>query len=165
MVALGMFEDEKIELLYGLLVEMTPIGAPHNSAVQQLTRLLLLALDPRAAIRPQLSFAASDGSEPEPDVAIVPPGNYRDEHPSSAHLVIEVSETSLDRDRSIKAQLYAECGVPEYWVVNLIDEVVEVHTQIANDAYTAIEVRRPGETISLREFPDVTIAVADIFGC
>jgi Uma2 family endonuclease len=164
MVELGLFEDQKIELLYGLLVDMPPIGTPHSSAVTQLTRLLLLALDPRAAVRTQQPFAASDNSEPEPDVAIVPPGSYTDAHPDRAHLIIEVSETSLDRDRTLKGRLYAECGVPEYWVVNLIDRVVEVHTEIKGGAYARVDTRGPGERTALVEFPEVSIAVDEIFG-
>lgn len=162
MIGHGLLEDEKVELIHGFLVEMTPIGAPHNSVVAKLTELLVLALQGRASIRPQSSFAASDNSEPEPDVAVVPPGRYHIDHPSQAHLIVEVFETSLDRDRTVKAELYAECGVPEYWVVNLIDQVIEVHTDIADNRYTAVDVKSRGDSIGLREFPDVALAVDDL---
>src|SRR5450631_1217800 len=89
LVALGAFQDERIELLDGALVAMSPIGAPHSSAVQKLTRLLVLALVGCAEVRPQLPFAALEFSEPEPDLAVVPLGDYDTEHPAQAHLVIE----------------------------------------------------------------------------
>src|SRR5437879_3175316 len=74
LVQTGMLRDEHVELLYGSIVQMSPIGAPHSGTVQRLTELLVLALHGRAAVRVQLPFAASDASEPEPDVAVVPPG-------------------------------------------------------------------------------------------
>src|SRR5262249_47478229 len=89
LVALGAVEDERIELLEGQLVGMTPIGAPHSSAVQKLNALLVPALAGRASVRIQSPFAALDTSEPEPDVAIVPLGDYDTEHPNQAYLVIE----------------------------------------------------------------------------
>lgn len=162
LVELGMFEDERVELLYGMVVAMTPIGPPHSGVVQRLNRLLLLALDPRAGVRVQLPLAASDGSEPEPDVAIVPPGDYDDAHPSEAYLIVEVAETSLNKDRTVKARLYAECGVPEYWVVNLIDGIIEVHTDIVRGAYARLISYRKSESIQLQRFPDVSIAVSDV---
>lgn len=158
----GSFEDERVELLYGSVVRMTPIGPPHDSTVQRLTRLLLRALDPRAAVRIQSSFAASDRSEPVPDVALVPPGDYDDEHPNVAWLIIEVADSSLIKDRGVKARLYAESGVVEYWIVNLVDRQVEVHSDIVRGAYTRVVPYRSGEHVVLTRFPDVQIAVDEI---
>jgi Uma2 family endonuclease len=162
LVDLGMFSDERVELLYGVLVEMSPIRPRHGGTVQRLNRLLLLALDPRAAVRIQSPFAASDGSEPEPDVCVVPPGDYDDAHPTEAHLIVEVADSSLTKDRGIKAKLYAECGVPEYWVVNLVDDLIEVHTDIVRGVYTKVIPRRRGDEVALERFPDVRIAVSDV---
>src|SRR6185295_14352342 len=92
LVSLGAFENERIELLDGLLVPMSPIGPPHSSAVQELTTLLVVAFLGRATVRIQLPFAALALSEPEPDVAVVPLGDYAKAHPNSAHLIIEVAE-------------------------------------------------------------------------
>src|SRR3954469_19367427 len=114
LVSLGAFQNERIELLEGALVAMSPIGAPHSSAVQKLTRLLVLALEGRAAVRCQSSFAAQDYSEPEPDFAVVPLGEYDTDHPHEAYLIIEVADSSLDIDRGKKLRVYANCGVPEY---------------------------------------------------
>jgi len=120
------------------------------------------AIGERADVRIQSAFAASDDSEPEPDVAIVPTGAYREAHPGEAFLVIEVADSSLAIDRGTKAQLYAESGVPEYWVVNVRDAIIEVHTEIVRDAYTHVTPYRAGDRIALTKFPDIEIVVADV---
>jgi Uma2 family endonuclease len=164
MVDAGLFEDERVELLYGVIDKMSPKGPDHDDAIDRLNELLGRALAGRARIRIQNSFAASDLSEPEPDVAVVPPGDYRKAHPSEAWLVIEVSRTSLPKDRGMKAKLYAESNVGEYWVVNLVDELVMVHSDIVGGSYTRVVSYRKGETIQLLRFPDVTVAVSDVLG-
>ena len=162
MVELGLFEGERVELLYGVIVRMAPKGPPHDSAIQRLTSLLVPGLVGRAAVRVQSAFAASDGSEPEPDVAIVPQGEYRDRHPSEAFVLIEVADSSLAVDRVTKAKLYAESGVPEYWVVNVRDGIIEVHTDIVRDAYTRVSPYRAGDRLRVSRFTDVEIAVDDV---
>jgi Uma2 family endonuclease len=162
LVALGAFRDERVELLRGTVVRMSPKGPPHEDAIQQANRILSRAVDGRAHVRVQSSFAASDGSEPEPDLAVVAPRRYSNEHPSNADLIIEVSQSSLSIDRNIKCTIYAEAGIPEYWVVNLIDDVIEVSTAPRAGAYTTTTLHRKGSTITLVAFPDVTIAVDDI---
>ena len=162
LIELGMFENEKIELLYGALVRMSPIGPPHSSAVQALTELLVVALLGRAAVRVQLPFAALDDSEPEPDVAVVPPGRYDTEHPGAAWLLIEVAESSLAIDRGLKKRLYAQAGVSEYWIVNVIDRQIEIFREPADGDYGCSEIRRKGESVRLSRFPDVEIRVDDV---
>ena len=162
LVDLGAFDAERIELLYGVLVRMSPHGPPHDATIEQLTELLVALFRGRARVRVQSSFAASDESEPEPDLALVPIADYSREHPSRAHLVVEVSASSLAIDRGVKARLYAESGVPEYWVVNVIDGLIEVHTGIVRGAYVRVTPYRRGESIRLAEFPDVEIAVGDV---
>jgi Uma2 family endonuclease len=162
LVSLGAFENERIELLEGVLVAMSPIGVPHNSVVQKLNRLLVLALEGRAAVRCQSSFAALEFSEPEPDFAVVPPGDYDTDHPHTAHLIIEVAESSLAVDRGKKLRLYASCGVPEYWVVNLPDNCIEVYTGPSPGAYAQLERYERGQSIHLVAFADVSFAVSDI---
>ncbi len=159
---LGFFEDERVELLYGSVVRMTPIGPPHDATIQRLNKVLLPLLAGRADVRIQSSFAAGDASEPIPDVAVVPPGDYDDAHPSEAWLIVEVAESSLGRDRALKAQLYAECGVPEYWVVNLRDRQIEVHTEIVGGSYSRVTPYRKGEAIALVRFPDLQVRVDDV---
>jgi Uma2 family endonuclease len=166
MVDLGLLEGEKVELLKGFIVRMSPTGVPHASVVQFLNQRLILALvaSGRAAIRIQAPLAASDDSEPEPDVAILAPRDYRDEHPKTAFLVIEVAESSLRRDRGEKAEIYAAAGVEEYWVVDTRHELVEVRTDIVDGLYTRVTPYRRGQTLAPRAFPDVVLKVDEILG-
>src|SRR6187402_753596 len=149
LVALGVFQDERIELLDGALYEMSPIGIPHNFAVQELNELLVVALQGRAKVRPQMSFAASELSEPEPDLAIAPLGPWDAQQANEAHVIIEVAESSLSIDRGRKRRLYASCGVPEYWIVNLPERCIEVYTRPEGNAYAHTERYEPGQSIRL----------------
>lgn len=162
LVALGAFHDERIELIEGQLVAMSPIGTPHNATVQRLNRLLVLALEGRAGVRCQSSFAALEFSEPEPDFAVVPPGDYDRDHPSEAYLIVEVAESSLFMDRGKKLRLYASCTVPEYWVVNLPERCIEVYTGPSPGAYARVTRYERGQVIPLVAFPDLSFAVSDI---
>src|SRR6185312_3665427 len=105
MVELGMFHGEKVELLHGRLVRMSPQGEAHVFSVTMLNEILMPALRGRAKLRVQAPFGASDISEPEPDIAIVAPGQYLDGHPTAAHLLIEVADSSLLDDWRIKGPL------------------------------------------------------------
>lgn len=162
LVELEMFEDERVELLYGAVVRMSPKGPAHESALERLLELFVQALVPRATVRVQSAFAASDVSEPEPDVLVVPRRSYETVHPSEAYLIVEVSHSSLAKDRGVKARLYAEAGVGEYWVVNLVDGVIERYTVPKDGRYTVVTMHRKGDRIALVRFPDVVIAVADV---
>jgi Uma2 family endonuclease len=162
MVGQGFFSDERVELLDGFIVEMSPQGARHVGPVRRLTHLLIKALGDRAYVRIQMPFAASDVSEPEPDVAVVPPGDEDSAHPSSALLTIEVADSSLKKDQLIKTRIYASAGVPEYWVVNVANDTIEIRTAPIEGAYGHLRIARAGESIPLQAFPDVEIAVSDV---
>ncbi|MGE0709092.1 MAG: Uma2 family endonuclease [Planctomycetota bacterium] len=165
MVAMGLFdEDERIELLHGLLVQMSPIGPKHNYVVRRLTEGLVLALHGRATVSPQCSFAASDDSEPLPDMAVLPLGDSKTEHPTQALLVIEVADSSLRKDRTIKRELYAAAQVLEYWVVNLQDDLIEVFREPRDGQYTSVRSEGLGSSIALAAFPDVVVQVSDLLG-
>lgn len=160
----GFFDDdnERVELLEGVIVQMSPRGTRHDGTLERLVRLFVLALADRAAIRPQLAYAASEISEPEPDLAVVPPGDHDREHPSTAFLLIEVADSSLSKDRRIKTRIYADAAVPEYWVIDVNGGTIEARTQPTSDAYGHVRVARAGDTIRLQAFPDVEIAVSDV---
>jgi hypothetical protein len=162
LVELGLFEDERVELLYGVLVSMSPQGPAHNEVIDRLTEFLVPALLGRARVRIQGAFAASEDSQPEPDVAVFPRDNYREAHPTQALLVIEVADSSLGKDRGIKKELYAAAGVPEYWIVNLEERVVEVYSRLENGLYTEAHVKGPHNTLSPLAFPDLCLRVADL---
>ncbi|HEX2876092.1 MAG TPA: Uma2 family endonuclease [Polyangiaceae bacterium] len=161
LVALGVFEGERIELIDGVLLQMSPIGPPHCETVDRLTELFVLTFVGRARVRIQGSFAAGDVSEPEPDLSLLPLGDYGAEHPQQAYLVIEVAESSLNFDRGRKARLYAECGIPEYWVVNLANHTVEVHRVPNAGQYEQVRVFAKGSRLGLVSFPDVELNVDD----
>jgi len=131
-------------------------------SVRKLNELLVLALHGRATVSCQLPFAALEFSEPEPDFAILPLGDYDSDHPSEAYLIIEVSESSLAMDRGKKLRLYASCAVPEYWVVNLPERCIEVYTGPIAGAYSHVERYERGQSIRLVAFPDVSLAVSDV---
>jgi Uma2 family endonuclease len=162
MVAQGLFEGEKLELLRGVLVAMTPQDPPHAAVVQRLTELFAAAVGDRASVRIQLPLAISEDSEPGPDVAVVARGDYDDAHPTTALLVIEVAHTSLEKDRRLKGELYAASGIPEYWVVDIPHRRVEVHAEPASGHYDLVATVLPGEILRSRSLPGLEVAVSDI---
>lgn len=159
LVDLGVFDEERVELLSGVLVAMSPQGPAHASVVAELTTALILALGARAKVRAHSPLALSDESEPEPDIAVVPPGDYGREQPRTALLVVEVADSSLRKDRQLKVELYARAGVREYWIVNLAERVTEIYRVPTDGGYEDIQRRTADEPISLVAFPDVTVAV------
>jgi Uma2 family endonuclease len=161
MVELGLFQDERVELIRGVLVRMTPQRAPHASTVQQLNDLLSARLQKRFTLRIQSPLALSDDTEPEPNVAVVPLGRYGTEHPRTALLIIEVSDTTLRKDRA-KAVVYASAGIGEYWIVNLGARAVEVYSSPDGDRYAEVRTLRAGDVLRPAALPDIAIAVAEI---
>lgn len=162
LAALGVLGDERVELIYGLMVRKSTQDPRHFDAIDRMAEALMSRLAGRARVRVQGPFAASEDSEPEPDVALVPLGDYSREHPQRALLVVEVANTSLTFDRRTKARLYAECGVPEYWIVNVVDRVFEVHTDPAGSRYANVVTVDADGTVTPRDFPDVIVRVADV---
>ena len=161
LVRLGLFEGEKVELLYGVIVRMTPQGSEHFWAANRLAQLLIQAVGDRAFVAVQSGFAASDDSEPEPDVAVYPPGDYWAALPDSPLLVVEVAKSSLRHDRRVKATLYAEVGVPEYWLVDLVNRLVTIHRRPVDGAWTHLETVAHDGVASPSTLPDVALRVAD----
>ena len=171
LVELGMFIGERLELLDGLLVVGEPQGSPHAAIVMHVGQVLTSAFGAGWHARLQAPLALDDDSEPEPDVAIVTGAalDYLAGHPSRAALIVEVAESSLRLDRRFKAELYARAGLPEYWIVNLVDRALEVHRDpqvVTGDdvraVYRAVEVLRPPATVTPVAAPAVTIPVADV---
>jgi Uma2 family endonuclease len=122
---------EHLELLDGLLVVRESQGTRHAAAVAAARELLAAAFGPGYHVRGQAPVALDDASEPEPDLAVVrgAPWDYRDGHPSTPLLVVEVADSTLALDRRYKGGLYARAGITEYWIVNLVDIVLEVHRE------------------------------------
>jgi Uma2 family endonuclease len=158
----GLFGDERIELLEGVLVEMTPSGATDADVIGRLTMILVPALVGRALVRVQSPLAISNESEPEPDLAIVAVADYQREHPRHALLVVEVAEASLRKDLGVKATLYARARVGEYWVVDLSTRTVRRHAVPTDDGYTQVTTVGPGEILRPDAFPDLAVPVDDV---
>jgi len=161
LVAAGAFSGERVELLEGVLVQLSPQGPFHASAVQRLAEVLTLRLVPRATIRVQLPFIAGSKSEPKPDIAIVPRGTYAESHPRQALLVIEVSETSSVKDRELKQEIYAHAGILEYWIADLKTREIEVFRSPSAGRYQQVKRVAPGESIELGAFPDVQLTPSE----
>lgn len=160
-------EDEHVQLIEGEILQMTPQYPPHAAAITLVARALARLFEDTAVVRVQLPLALSDASEPEPDVAVVL-GDIRDRvdsHPATAALVVEVADSSLVFDRRRKAAVYARAGIADYWLVNLIDRVIEIYRQpeAGEDAgYREARVVGVEGLVSPLARPDARIAVRDL---
>ena len=158
--------DDRVELLEGVVVSMSPQGSPHANAIARLTALLVPLVGSRGVVRVQSSFRAGRFNVPEPDVAVVPGPleRWEDEHATEALLVVEVSLSSLPTDRLTKTAIYARAGVPQYLIVNLRDGCVETFAAPDRERATWGEVRtsRRGERIALVALPGLAIDVASM---
>jgi Uma2 family endonuclease len=161
---------DKIELLAGQLCVSEPQNNPHAMAISLGLDALQKALAPRWHVRVQLPIALDDESEPEPDLAVVSGGPREyPEHPSRPALVVEVADSSLTLDREHKGSLYARAPLPEYWIVNLVDRVLEVYRNPSPDAeapygwvYGVMLTLGPEEHVAPLAAPLARIHVADL---
>jgi Uma2 family endonuclease len=158
---------DRVELIRGEIVEMSPIGKRHAAFVNNLNQLLVLRLAGRAIVSVQNPVALADDSEPQPDLAVLRrrPVPYKEVEAtmSDVLLLIEVAESSLSYDRSTKLRLYAEAGIPEYWVVDCAAETIEVHRAPASDGYRDVRRVAGDGSVALQSFPDVVLTVEEIF--
>lgn len=163
LVAQGFLVDEPVELLEGRLLVSSPEGDRHAIVIRRLTRLLVEAIPAdEGDIGVGNPIALSDLSEPEPDLAVFPPATgYRAGHPSTATLLIEVSKSSLRRDRIVKQRIYAQAGICDYWIVDLRHDVVMVHRDPADDGYRTVTQHGEGVLQPLRH-PALQVDVRDL---
>lgn len=157
---------DRIELILGEILYMSPIGSKHQAIVDKLSRIFNRTLLDHAIIRVQGPIQIKDWSEPEPDVLLLKPQTdfYADQHPEAkdVFLLVEVADTSLEYDKEIKLPLYAKAGIAEYWIVNLKANHIEVHTGPDVDIYKNIKIAKGEDLISPISFPDSSISVKDI---
>lgn len=152
MAAIGFLApDARVELIEGEIFEMPPMGSHHTALVHQLRDLLAAAVGEQAAVRVQSPLQLGPSSEPEPDLALVQRRTdyYATSHPTAADtfLVIEVSETTLSHDRTVKQPLYARHGIPELWIVDMKSSRLHVFRSPADGSYTrASSTAEPGRT-------------------
>jgi Uma2 family endonuclease len=158
--------DERVELIEGVITQMSPIGGPHMANVNRINFQFSRMLGKRAITSVQNPVRLSERTEPEPDVAIL---RWRDDFyragppgPSDVLLIIEVSDTTLGYDRDIKLPLYAVAGIPETWIVDIKADRLRVYRDPADDAYRTALVLERAATVTPLAFPDLSIAVDDM---
>ena len=172
MIEAGVFDSDEpkhIELIHGELREMTPIGGSPLSAMDALLNYWAMRL-PRpkgvlVRVQSPLGFPMQR-SAPQPDMAWIADRDYSERRiePADVFLVIEIAESSLEYDRGEKADLYAEAGMRDYWIVNLPDKCVEVRREPRNGRYQSVESFSSGAEVRPLAFPELVLPVALLFG-
>ncbi len=165
----GIFSaDDRVELIDGEIVMMTPIGSPHAGATAYLEHFLSLALGARAQVRAQTPVILVPDSEPQPDLAgLLPrPDFYRRAHPHPEDILwlIEVSDTTGEYDRTVKLPLYARAGIREVWIVDLAAQWIETYHRPAGNGYEDMQRFTRGQSVAPQAFPDVRLSVDEILG-
>lgn len=171
MYHLGWFENKRVELIEGEIVEMTPMLGPHATTVTIAGDALRIAFGAGYFVRIQMPLHLSANSEPEPDIAVIAgvPSDYRNGHPANAALVVEVSDSTLAYDRRRKTGLYARAGIKEYWILNLVDNQLEVYRQptvmpkqLAGYGYAETTIFQGSESLTPLAAPHVSVAVFNL---
>ena len=163
----GIFRpEERVELIEGAVVVMAPIGIRHAGSVMRYIQVFSRLAGDRFTVQIQNPIHLDDSTEPQPDVMLLRPrdDDYFDSHPGPEDvlLVIEVSDTSLDYDRGVKAHLYGRFNIPETLVLNLPGDCIEGFTRPGPEGYAQHNIYRRGDTITLASLPDLVLAVEDL---
>ena len=167
----GFFDGERVELLNGEIWTLPPQGTPHFSAIRRSTASMEEVFGTGFEMRQQAPIVLDDSSEPEPDVVVVPgsPLDYEDHHPSpgEVRLLIEVSDSTLRKDRGEKAEDYARAGIADYWIINLVHRQLEIHRDPAvlsdGAVYRTKKILLAGETVTPLFAPGAEVSVAELF--
>jgi len=161
-------EDERVELVRGEIVAMSPIGIRHAACVNQITMRLNEWARRRFVVSIQNPIRLDDHSEPQPDIAVLKP---RDDvyfeaqpRPGDVLVVIEVADTSMGYDREEKVPLYAEAGIPEMWLVNLPEGIIEIYTEPVDGVYSSVRQVTRGEVVVSTSLPGLSIRAKDVLG-
>ncbi|MBD2208027.1 Uma2 family endonuclease [Calothrix sp. FACHB-1219] len=158
--------DDRVELIRGEIIEMSPIGTKHAACVNRLINLLVQLLGKRVIVAAQNPIRLNDNSQPQPDVALLKP---RDDFYATAHpqpqdifLLIEVADSTIEYDREEKIPLYAEANIIEVWLVDINEQIVEVYQQPTAAGYQFMQKFASGQTLSIPGLSDVNISVNEI---
>ena len=160
--------DDRVELIDGEITAMSGIGPEHMATVDSSNRFWVIRLGERAIVRIQGSIRLDERNEPQPDVALLKPRDdfYRHRMPGSDDvlLLVEVSDTTLRRDREVKLELYARFGVPETWIDNIRARSIEVYSDPVDGEYTTRQTYWRGQTVTPAALPDIALPVSDVIG-
>jgi Uma2 family endonuclease len=167
MIAAGILEEgDNVELLRGEIVKMAPIGLRHAGCVARLVSIFGAKFGASVIVWPQNPIRLADDTEPEPDVALLRPSldfySTARPRPQDVLLLVEVADSSLEKDQSMKAPMYAQAGIAILWIVNLIEDVVEVYASPANGIYTKLHRAVRGESVPLPIAQGIAITVDEI---
>ncbi len=159
-------EDERVELIEGDIVQMTPIGSRHAACVRVLTRLLGGSLGDDLLLDVQNPVRLDDGMEPQPDLAVVWSRDYRESlpGPEDVLLAIEVSDTTLAYDRNVKLPPYARAGIREAWIVDLPNQTVERYNDPSEEGYRRMERAGRGRSLTSEILPNLTLQTDAVLG-
>lgn len=171
MAEAGLFDGKHVELIEGQVIEMSPMGSPHRTAVLLTGDRLRQVFRQGYFVSTQCPLDLGEIFEPEPDVAVIAGSirDYTEAHPSTASLVVEVADTSLTYDRTTKASLYAKAGIAEYWIVNLVNRQLEVRRTPRVDAmqrygfgYAEVTIYAATDVVAPLAMPQTTVSVGDV---
>lgn len=155
---------DRVELIDGLIYEMTPQKSLHATAIYLAQTALSSVLPRDHMVRVQLPLALADDSEPEPDIAVVvgDPRSFRQSHPTKAALIVEIADSSAYHDRERKKPLYARCGIPEYWILDLSNNTLEIHREPGSGTYRFRGTLKASDTVSPLCAPQAVLTVRDL---
>jgi Uma2 family endonuclease len=161
-------EDDRVELIEGEVVEMSPIGSRHSGCVMRLTTLLTEQLGRSVVVNVQNPVILHEQAGPQPDLAALKPRAdfYSESHPTSEDilLIIEVADTSVDYDRHVKIPMYARALIAEVWLIDLTQDVIELYQQPENGAFKQISIIRRGQALASAMLPSLQLNADDILG-
>jgi Uma2 family endonuclease len=169
MAEAGLFsEGDRVELIEGEVIEMSPIGSHHAGCLTRSSAVLNRRFGHLAIVSVQNPIRLGEFSEPQPDLALLTPRKdyYSNSHPTAADVlvVIEVADTSADYDRNVKLPLYARAGIPEAWLVVLPKDLIEVHSQPKNGKYQKVQRLKRGKTLTSPTVSGLSLTVDEILG-
>lgn len=169
MIEAGFFkEDDRFELLNGEILEMSPIGPRHAAHVDRLNDVLPDKIRKQAIIRVQSPVLLSDYSEPQPDLSLLRrrADYYADGHPVSADvlLLIEVADSTIEADRRNKIPMYAFAGIPEVWLIDLVNDRIEIHSNPFKGVYQEVRIIQRGQRIVSQALPQLKLKANEILG-
>ena len=161
-------KDDRVELIKGEIVKMSPIGLRHAACVDRLAELFILRLAPAVTVGVQNTVELDDSTQPQPDLALLRrrADFYESGHPKPGDifLIVEVADTTVEADRQVKIPLYAEAGIPEVWLVDIHEGCVEVHRNPSGEGYAEVLKCRRGESAVVGAFADVSFTVDEVLG-